>query len=373
MAQKVLHLITELYPGGAERIVLDLCSAMDRDEFMPLVAALDGRGEYADLLRERGIEVIDLGAYSRCDLGVIWRLRKILREWSIDIVHAHLIHSSVVGRLAARPLAIPVVSTSHIVDRRGVWWHFLLDRLTARWCAAEICVSKAVKNFLIEKTGLEEKLFNVIYNGLDFSRFDKVKPKAEARKELGLPGDEMLVGVLGRFDAQKGIDIFIRAASVLAKSGECENLHFVVAGYGEKEGELKNLARVAGLGESLTFVGYRQAQDFFPALDIAVCPSRWEGFGLVVLEAMYCGLPVIASEIDSLPEIINNGEDGILVAPENPQALADCIAGLAKDGGLRAKFSSKARDRAKDFSLEKMVNGYRSVYQSLLVGENITA
>ncbi len=363
MARRILQLITELRPGGAERIVCELARGLDRSRFAPQAAALDGRGAYADRIRNAGVEVFDLDARSRWDAGVIWRLRRLLREQSIDLLHTHLVHAGVIGRLAARPLGIPVLGTSHIVERRPVWWHFWLDRWTGRWCERTVCVSEAVRGFQQARTNRPADCFTMIPNGVDLARFADLPTRDEARERLRLPADAFVAGGLGRFDRQKGFDVFLRAAAACRDAG----VHFVLAGYGEEEERLRRLAAVLDLAPRLTFAGYQEAAEaFLPALDIAVVPSRWEGFGLVLAEAMACGVPVVASRVDSLPELAADGREAVFVAPEDPEALAGAIQELAGDPARRSALAEAGRVRAQAFGLERMIAAYERCYGEML-------
>lgn len=359
-------LTTELRPGGAERVVHDLACGLDRSVVEPVVAALDGRGVYAERIRKSGVEVIDLGA-TRCrDLAVIWRLRRHLRERSIDLLHTHLIHAAVIGRLAARPLGIPTLSTAHIVDRRPVWWHFALDRWTARWCMETLCVSEAVKQFLMSRTGLPDAHYHVLHNGIDLARFEDLPEKNEARAALGLPGGELLIGALGRFERQKGLDIFLHALSILDKRGDLPSWRAAVAGYGPEEEALRSLASSLELGERLHWAGYREAEAFFPALDVVAFPSRWEGFGLVLVEAFAAGCAVVASGVDSIPEIATHEKDALLVAPDDPDALAHALAGVLLDPVKRNALAAAAHRRSGDFALQRMLSAHAEVYRAAL-------
>ncbi len=363
MQSTILILITELDPGGAERLVLDLARSLDRTQFLPLVCALDGRGALAEQIQQQGIDVLDLGATSCFQLGVVWALRRILKERDVKLVHAHLFHAGVIGRLAAQPLKIPVVYTCHIVDRRPVWWHFLLDRLTARWCHVITCVSDAARKFHQQKSGLSPLLYQLIYNGIDLERFSVSRQEARAALGICSADESCVIGAMGRFDRQKGFDIYLKALAIVTQ--ENPQVKFYLAGYGNAEAELRALARA--LAVPVIFAGYQSdPQNFWPALDIAVIPSRWEGFGLVVVEAMQSGCAVIASNVDSIPEIIQNGVSGALVPPENPQALAHAIQRLIDNPQRCHALAESGKDRAKCFSLQKMVREYEQLYLQVL-------
>ncbi len=365
MSKTVLLFTTEMRPGGAERIVHDLATHLDAKRWRPVVAALDGRGEFAERIRLRGVRMADLGAYSRRDLGVVWRLRDLLREQRVDLLHTHLMHANVIGRLAARPLRLPVLSTCHIADKRSVWWHFWLDRLTAPWCRAEACVSQAALRYQQHRTGLPDSFFRLAHNGIALERFANLPSRDEARARLGLPRELPLVGVLGRLHLQKGVDVFLHA---LAEPPLAERrLQALVAGYGPVENSLRHFAAALGLQDRIRFLGYQdRPETFLAALDCCAVPSRWEGFGLVVVEAMAAGAPVVATSVDSIPEIVEPGVSGLLVPPEDPPALAAALARVLDDEVLGDTLRAGGRERANAFSLPRMVARYEALYGEIL-------
>lgn len=358
----LLFLITTMRTGGAERIVRELATRLDRRRFHPLVAGLDGRGEEAEKIKQAGVRVFDLGAYSVWHLvGAVQRVRRLLQQEKIALVNAHMVHASTVARLAAAPLRVPVVSTCHIMEQRFLPWHFWLNRLTRRWCAREICVSDCVRRFQQARTGLSESFFAVVRNGVDLARFSHLPPAAEIRRRLGLKENVLTVGGLGRFNRQKGFDIFIRALAVPA----LRDLDFTaaLAGYGPEAKALRRLAASLGV-KKLRFFAPQPAEDFLPALDVCVLPSRWEGMSLVLLEAMACGLPIVASDIPANREVVTLGAKPAaqLVAPEDPEALAQSLREMLLSSALRSDFSQRSRAAAQNFSLEKMVRGYEDIF-----------
>ncbi|MCX7934420.1 MAG: glycosyltransferase, partial [Planctomycetota bacterium] len=334
--------------------------------FCPIVAGLDGRGEEAEQIRQAGIPLFDLGAYSVWHFAAAVRaVRRLLQEEKIALVNAHMAHASVVARLAAAPLRIPVVSTCHIMEQRFLPWHFWLDRLTSRWCACEICVSDCVRRFQQARTGLPESFFAVVRNGVALTRFAALPDAAALRRRLGLTENALLVGGLGRFNRQKGFDVFIRAlASPALRELEFEA---ALAGYGPEQEALQRLADRLEV-KRLRFLAPLPAEDFLPALDICALPSRWEGMSLVLLEAMACGLPIVASDIPANREVVAADGKGAarLVAPEAPEALAQALREFLLSAELRREYSRRSRALAQNFSLEKMVQGYEDIFAAAL-------
>lgn len=363
MADPILLLTTVLRPGGAERIVYELATRLDRERFSPIVAALDGRGEYAGRLQKAGVEVIDLEAYSRTDLGVIGRLWRVLGERSIQLLHSHLFHANIIARLAARRLRIPVVSTCHIVERRWRPWHFCLDRWTARWCRCEVCVSKAVKTYQQSRTGLPDDFFRVIPNGIDLLRFASPLEKQAARAALNIPEEGIVLGCLGRLETQKGFDLALHAMRrIQARRDNSQPLCLVVAGDGSQAGALRELAQRLEIADHVIWLGHVEAERVLPAFDILLCPSRWEGLPLVALEGMAAGCAVVATQTDAYPEIITPGKTGLLVPPEDPESLADAALHLIDQERARQQLGRGAREAASAFSIEQMVGHYEQCY-----------
>lgn len=354
-------LITELEPGGAERVLWQLVRGL-REDFALTVAALDGRGEYAGHIRAEGVEVIDLGARNVAYLlPAILRLRRLLRARKFCLLNTHLFHAGIVGRLAAAGTGVPVIGTAHIVERRNVPWRFWLERLTAGLCKREICVSAAVRDFLRGKTGLPLEYYHVIHNGIDTGLFCPPADKSAARRALGFGANETLVGFLGRFDPQKGADVFLAALDQPPLRARTDFIP-VLAGYGA---ELKRLRALAP--QRAVFTGYQPRPELFlQALDICVVPSRWEGFGLVAIEAQACGAAVIASRADSLPELITHDRSGLLFAPGDAGELAAAVARLIDDPALRSALARAGMESAAAYTVPRMCAQYRELFRAFV-------
>ncbi len=399
--QVVLILITELDPGGAERVVFDLATGIKA--FSVVVAALDGRGEYAARMRARGIEVIDLRATGVGHLPwAVLRLRKLLRSGRFSLLNTHLYHAGIVGRLAAAGTNIPVIGTCHIVERRRCPWRFWSDRLTAALSRREICVSSAVRAFQRAHTGLPDDFYPVVDNGVDLTRFVPAgaEEKRRLRHSLGLPDNLFLAGFLGRFDRQKGVDLLLLALKQQSLA-QRRDFHLAIAGYGTEEGALRTLADdvarstgrvvrnavnqpessgaggdadgrggenvLAGEGgrPGIYFAGYQpEPANFLRCLDLCLIPSRWEGLPLVSIEAQACGVPVIASRVDSLPEVVQGG--GLLCEAEDPADLAVAFAALLDSREGLARLAAGGVVNARRFDLQRVVQQYETIYRDTI-------
>ena len=355
---RVVLMITELRPAGAERVVFELATRLDRARFEPHVLALWSMGgvdgPFAQMMRDAGVPVHMLRVGSKLDLLRVPPLVGLLREIDPAILHAHLFHANLVARLVAPLVRRPkVISTHHVVERRRLGARMVLDRLTARADDVTVAVSEAVAGFARRECGV--RTVRVIPNGVDLAPFRAAEPAVD------LPSRKV-VGALGRLDPQKGHADLIRAwPLVLARHPDAT---LSIGGEGLLRPDLERLIARHGVERSVTLHGHRSdVPRFLSALSVFCMPSRWEGFGLALVEAMACGKPCVASAVDSLPEVL--GDAGMLVPVEDPVTLAQALTALLDDPALASSLGSRARARAERFSVEKMVLAYEKLYEEV--------
>lgn len=369
--RRVLLLTTELHPAGAEQVVFELATRLSRERWSVTVAALrspgGADGAVAEALSAAGVDVRPLRLRGKLDLRGALRLARLLRALRPALVHAHLFHGNLAARLLAPSAGARVISTIHVVERRRLPARPWLERLLAGRDDATVCVSEAVRRHAQTALGARSDRLRVIENGIDLARFapppEPDRARREARAALGLPADAPIVGAVGRLDRQKGLDVLLEAFARLAPLHPSAVL--ALAGGGPEEEALRGLARARRLEARVRFLGHRRdVPAVLAALDVFCMPSRWEGFGLALAEALACGKPVVASAVDSLPEVL--GEAGLLVPPERPLALADALGALLGDPPRRASLARAARVRAERFSVERMIAAYDALYAEVL-------
>ncbi|MCO5168446.1 MAG: glycosyltransferase [Planctomycetes bacterium] len=362
--RRVLLLTTELRPAGAERVIYELATRLDPARHQVVVASLRSPGgddgDVARALVARGVPVVPLRLGGKLDVGGAWRLARLVHRLRPHVLHAHLFHANLAARLLGRLAgARRVVSTVHVVERRPLPARFLLERLTARLDDRTACVSQAVARFALARLGAAPGRLVVVRNGIDLAPFAALPARDEARAALGLPSDGLLVGAVGRLDPQKGFDVLLDAFARLEAEAT-----LVVAGAGPEEAALRARAARLGLGGRAVLLGHRpDVPQVLAALDVFCMPSRWEGFGLALVEAMAAGLPVVVSDVDSLPEVL--GDAGVLVAPDDPAALAAALAPLLIDPARREALGRAARARAARFDVGGMVAAWAALYEGL--------
>ncbi len=371
---RICQLITELGVAGAERCVYELSSRLDPKRFCVHVAALRG-GAFADRLTSAGIGVTVLDVRGKLDVVALARLANLLRREKFDLLHTHLFHADLAGRIAARMVGVAnLVHTVHVAEARFRPWQYAWSRMTANWCDRIVCVSQAVRDHHARKSHLPLWRYEVIYNGIDA---DAYSPNPQRREELrrrwGVGGDEILVAFVGRLNFQKNLPMLLKAIGSLVRNRN--DIHLVVAGDGPESPKLQTFlrenassprrackpgCRVICLGQTDDVAGVLAATDIF------AMPSRWEGFGLAAAEAMAAGLPVIATKVPGLTELIEDGAGGLLIDSEDTDALTAAINKLADDRDERVRLGSTGQKRIKErFSIEANITAHERLYESL--------
>ena len=371
MKQTVVHLINDLERAGAQQMVLSIVRAHDRERFEPVVVMWGGPGDLKRAFAELGVEVVDLGARRKLSAEASWRLVGQLRRRKLAVIHTHLFHMHVMGRLAALLAGSQVVVSTHHNLRSG---NHPLMRVAERWTrpltTATTAVTEAAESTYFgdsapfsEELFLEGRRHFTISNGLATEDLDGVRrdtDRAAVRAELGLEGDFVLACV-GRLHPSKGHEDLLQAMSEVVRVND--GVRLLLVGEGALRPALESLIQELGLGSVVTLLGHRSdAARIVAASDAFVLPSVVEGFGLAVAEAMMLGVPVIATNLDSIQEVV--GPCGVLVPPRSPHALADAILSLVKD---RPQRSEEGMDRVRDrFDIRAVVRQYEQLYALLI-------
>jgi glycosyltransferase involved in cell wall biosynthesis len=369
---KICHIFKITGVSGSENHLLTLASHLDRSRYRLTFCLLVERGPdlsaYVAALEAVGVEVVRFPVRADLDPLLFWRLARFLRARKPDIIHTHLIHGDLYGTLAARLAGVPiVVSTKHNDDafRRSSFYAWL-SRQAARRQDRIIAISDHLARFSVEVEGLDADKITRIHYGLDGAAFRaRVRDVAGVRAEFDILAGAPLVGVVGRLTEQKGHIYLLRAwAQVTAALPEARLL---VVGDGPLRGELQRQTRDLGLAGSVIFAGRREdVPRIMAALDVMTLPSLWEGFGLVLLEAMAVSRPIVASRVSAIPEIVVDGETGLLVPPRDADALAAALIALLRDPQRVVEMGRRGRVRLEQaFTVEQMVAQMEAVYEGV--------
>ena len=378
---RVAQVIETVGRGGAERLLVDIGRGIDRKRFALSVYTLYRHPRtYAQALKDLGVVETCLDLRGRSDLPLgIFRLRALLRRDEASLVHTHLFFANIVGRLAACAAGLPVVSTLHDADYEPAVLQgspgltplkqallCQVDRLTASASQAKvIAVSEYVGASARRRLGLGPSRVEVIYNGIDTNIFHpSVRAHRQAiRSALGLSESALVVISVGRATPQKGQGTLLEAARLLLD--RALDVHVLLAGDGPWRPRYEALARELGLQGRAHFLGDRpDVPALLGAADVLALPSLHEGFGLALVEALACGVPVVASRTGPIPELVREGETGFLIEPGNAAELAASLAVLLRDDGRRREMGEIGReDAVARFSLPGMVRQLEGLYE----------
>jgi len=365
---RVLHLIDHLGPGGAQTSVLDLVDARAAD-IEPTVWSLSGRvlAESSERLTKAGVphEAFGLGPTNLAGLG---RFRRRVAETRPQLVHAHLEFSSTFGIAAALSLgaASPLVVVQLVNDLYSrPPWARLVGRLLAGRVAGYVAVSPGVRRTAVHAYRGRARRIAVIPPGIDLRRFDRarVDPSLTARFRRGA---SRVVGTVGRLADQKALHLLLDAAPRLLADDPGTRL--LIVGDGPLRPALERRARQLGIGDAVTFTGHQtDVVPAYSAMDVFVLPSRYEGFGIVFLEAMALGVPVVGTRVVGSEDAVVDGVTGLLVPSGDAPALASAVLRLFSDCGLRERLRVEAaRKVVRDHTREDMAARTESFYHELL-------
>ena len=326
--------ITELDAGGAERCLTELATRIDRSRFAPVVYCLapPPRREDASCLPAlvaAGVEVHCLGGRGVWQFPVVaHRLKRLLLAQKPQLIQTFLFHANVLGRIVARRAGVKKVVAGIRVAERAARWHLWLDRLTRSWVDRYVCVSQAVADFSAKQLGLPPEKLVVIPNGIELDKYPARQP-ADLRA-FGIAAGRRVVVFVGRLEPQKGVRWLIETAPLwLAKLPDCDLL---LVGEGPLRASLETAARAAGIADRVHFAGWRaDVPEILAASDLLVLPSAWEGMPNVVLEAMASRLPVVASDVEGVRELLGPDAARQTVRYGDTQMLIDKIVSLMLD------------------------------------------
>ena len=372
---RVLTLIDHLPTGGgAEKFAAEVASRLDRERFESVLCVSRGprdpqmatQSEAVDLqqLLDQGLRVIGLGR--RSTLAVWdWRpLVSVLRRERIDVLHAHKYGSNIWGAVLGSAARTPaVIAHEHSWAFEGDRLRRFLDRnLIARLCDKVIAVSREDRRRMIEVEGIPPETVEYIPLGID----PLPDGAGNLRAALGIDPDAPVVGAVGGLRPEKGLLTLLDAVAGLRE--DFPQLRVLLAGEGEQRNELEERVETLGLGDVVVLAGHRRdIPQVLATLDVAALCSEREGSPLAVLEYMDAAKPIVASEVGGVPDLIADGEQGLLIPPGDPSALRHAIARLLKDPEhARSLGAAAQRRRRREFTIQNTIGGIEALYVGLL-------
>ena len=376
---RVMHLITRLTMGGSSENTVSQIEALDRVGYAStLVLGPQSEPPIVEEARRRGCRVLEVEGLVRevspaRDVAAVLQLWRLFRRTRPAIVHTHTSKAGFVGRLAAWLAGVPaVIHQPHGHVFYGYWSRprtalFVgLERIAAHWTDTIVTLTRREVEEHLERGIGRAAQYAVVPSGVPTQALRaSAPPRAEARARLGLPADAFVIAGVGRLVPIKGFDLLVAALADVA--ARVPDTHVLLIGEGADRAALEARAAALGVADRLHITG--SVTDVMARLagaDVLAAPSRNEGMGRVLVEAMALGLPVVGARVGGIGDVIVDNECGLLVPPEDPGALAAALVELGLDAPRRAKLGAAAPPRAEAFSTTVAAAAMRAIYDGLV-------
>lgn len=378
----VLHVVDGLGLSGKTRNLVSLVSQLDRRRYAPVVCRLDPEwSQLVGQLEAAGVPLYTIACKAGVSPGMVLRLARLAWRVKAGIVHCYNPRPMLYGGLAARALGIRAVVGSlsafacqmsdrsyrflpqplATVSRRNVY----RNRLAASTMRFLVAVSSSLGRRFCQSSSVPLDKLRVISYGTDLRAVDRVTVErvSELRQQLCFRSDDIVIGSVGRLVEQKDYATQLRAFAFAA--ARVPGLRMVIAGDGPLRSSLEDLTRDLGIADRVRFLGnWNDVPALLRSVDFFALASKFEPFGVALLEAKAAGLPIVATAVNEIPEIVQDGESGLLAVPENASSMAGLFVRLAEDRALRSRFGARSRAEAQQYSLQAAVAAYESLYDA---------
>lgn len=368
MQARILHLFVTLPVGGAENLLLGILRHLDPVRFRSFVCCIAHKGVIGSRVEAMGYPLIELGRlrHGGWDTGVVTDLQRVIRERRIDLIHSHLYHANFYGRLAARRAGIPCVASIHNTYSQTKWHRRLINRYLGRHTARLIAGSEEIRRDIVRYDRIAPERVEVIANAIDLDRAQSALTRDQARARLGIGNEAVVLGTIGRLEEQKGHRHLLDALDLLGQRGIRPQL--LLIGGGRLEEALRAHTAALGLSGQVHMLGTRDdLGDLLRAMDLFVMPSLWEGLSLAMLTAMAAGVPVIATDVGGVSQVLGNDRRGYRVPPGDARALAQriawCIGHLIETAAVARAGATHVREHYSDLSA---VRRLEQIYEEVL-------
>jgi len=363
---KIFYVITSLGLGGAEKLLLNYLKNLDKKKYSLYVCCF--REKPDDLIGEMSeyAKVINLKIQNKFNPLILIHIINLLREIKPDIIHTHLFqarfYATVAHLVYNRSILITHKHNKVNLKKHNIF--ILFEMISVFFNKKVIAISESVKNSLIRYEFVPLKKIFVVHNGIEYQKFYKT-----ANSNIVSNKSPIIIGTVCRMEKQKGIRYLLLAMNnILAKFPAVQ---LEIIGDGSLLEELIELSKKLGISNSVKFFGkFADVIPFYKRMDIFILPSIYEGFGIVLLEAMAAGVPVIATNVDGITEVVIDGESGILIPPKNPEAIASAVIQLIANPQLVKSLVENGFKRAKLFDVREHVMKLDSLYTNLLGAES---
>lgn len=354
---KVLHIVLTLNVGGLERFVLDLCNNYPI-EVQPRILCLEEIGALGGI--KLNYKCSSANKKKGIDFSVVKKICAIVKENNIDIIHTHNQGPNFYGSIAGFMSRIPVIHTKHGQNDPRNKKRIILDKISSFFTDKIVCVSDDAKRICYEQIGIPKRKLDVILNGVDSRRY---KPLQKKRKLFD--SEKIIIGNVARLAVEKDQFTLLRAAKIVLET--YRNIQFVLVGDGDQRSKLEALANSIGIQQWVTFLGMRNdIEEIVPEMDVFVLSSTTEGVSLTLLEAMSCGIPIIATNVGGNAEVVIDKANGFITPARDERAIAEKMIKLIDDPGLRLRMGKAGRERVLEhFSIRSAAQKYFDHYRKL--------
>ena len=346
---RVVYLTHTLGVGGAEELILNMVARLPRDRFEPIVCCFESPpGPIGPEIAALGVPVIPLGVVPGWRRpSAWWSIVRQLRRLRPAIVHTFMLPASLYGRSAAIAAGVPIIIGTEVnIYERKQRHHIFIERLLAARSACVVASAESVKAAYVRQLGIRPDAVRVVYNAVNWNRLNATKSPHEVRVELGIPSDRLVVGTVATLQNKKGHRVLLDA---VAKTPGLEAIWLMLVGDGPERASLQAHAAALGIANRVTFCGTRRdLGNLLPAMDVFALPSLWEGLPLALILAMGASRPVVATNLAGIPEVVTDGQTGLLVEPGNVSEIGAALARVCRDDALRAELGARARAAVRD-------------------------
>lgn len=366
---RVLHVAEAA--GGVERYLQTLFKYSDKEQVENILVCSQNY-DYEKFKRLADRVIVLKMAHQidpTSDIKVEKALRRIIKQLKPDIVYAHSSKAGALARIADLGLKNRVIYNPHgwafnmqqSAKKKEMYkW---VEKISAHFCDKIVCISDAEKESALREKICKPSKLQVIYNGIDLEAIKNTIPKTKA--ELNIPEDAFVVGMVGRLSKQKAPDVFVKAAKLI--KDKIPNAYFLMVGDGELRGQVENLIHQYDLGSSFLITGWvDNPTAYMKIMDVGMLLSRWEGFGLVLPEYMACGVPIVATNVDAIPNIIKDGVNGMLVNKDSFVGVQKVCTGLKNDTELKDRIIASAKSMVRNkFGAKRVAKESIGLYKDL--------
>lgn len=367
---KILHVAQAA--GGVDRYIRMLLKYLDKEKFENiLVCSQDFREKDYKNLVDFFEQVKMDRAIGSNDLKAIGEVRRLIKRYNPDIVYAHSSKAGAIARVADIGLKNHCLYNPHgwafnmRCSAKKEAMYTAIEKIAAPFCDKIICISDAEKQSALDKKICREDKLQVIFNGVDIEAYENGIHGTVKRKDLNIPEDAFVVGMVGRISPQKAPDIFIKMAKHV--KDKVPNAHFIIVGNGNQEDEIRKYAKDNGFSDSLHITGWvDDPMSYVELFDVACLLSRWEGFGLVLPEYMMAGKPIVATRVDAIPNIICNNENGLLVDADDPISASEAVLRIYSDERFKSTLIKAGRETVnKKYDIRRVSEESAKMFEEL--------